>query len=153
MTTQDRLSGPFNEEIRSFIVFKRESGFTYTTAAFALSAFDKFSDISKDKDLSLKQLAEAWVEPCGDRPRYDDGACIRQLGQYLTEIGHPAAFTLLSGRGNRPRLIGVTDGPFGAEIEDFIDHKRSTGRKYVGAEYGLRAFDKFCSMSANELLM
>jgi len=137
-------------EIEEFIDFKRKSGSVYRNSEFALKAFDRFCAAEENQALSPQQLADAWVKPDNNNPKYDGGCCVRQLGLYLTEQSHPKAFTLLSAGGNAPRLLGVNPGPFESEIKEFVSQKRLTGRKYVIEEYCLKSFDKFCSMKENE---
>lgn len=144
--------GPLAKEIGEFINFKRQSGSPYTSSMFALKAFDRFCNAQENRALTPQQLAEAWVKPGDDKPKYDGGCCVRQLGQYLTTKGHPKAFTISSAKGNAPRLFGINSGPFVSEIKAFVEQKRSAGRKYVSEEYCLKAFDKFCSMKKNEFL-
>jgi len=149
---QDRFPGPLTKEIEEFINFKRQSGSLYTSSEFALKAFDKFCAAVENQALTPQQLAEAWVKPGDDKPKYDVGCCVRQLGQYLTAQGYPKAFTVLSAKGNAPRLLGINSGPFVREIKEFVDQKRSAGRKYISEEYCLKAFDKFCAIKENEFL-
>lgn len=149
---QYNLIGPLAKEIGEFINFKRQSGSPYTSSTFALKAFDRFCNAQENRALTPQQLAEAWVKPGDDKPKYDGGCCVRQLGQYLTTKGHPKAFTISSAKGNAPRLFGINSGPFVSEIKAFVEQKRSAGRKYVSEEYCLKAFDKFCSMKKNEFL-
>jgi integrase len=149
---QDRLLGPLTKEIKEFIDFKRQSGSLYTSSEFVLKAFDRFCAAVENQALTPQQLAEAWVKPGDDKLKYDDGCCVRQLGQYLAAQGHPKAFTVLSAKGNAPRLLGINSGPFVREIKEFVDQKRSTGRKYISEEYCLKAFDKFCAIKENEFL-
>jgi len=144
--------GPLAMEIEEFIDFKRQSGSVYRSSEYALKAFDRFCVTEKNQGMSPQQLAEAWMQPSDDKPRYDDGCSVSQLGQYLTETGNSKAFTVLSVKGNAPKLLGVNSGPFVDEIKGFVDHKRASGRKYTVARYGLRAFDIFCAMKENELL-
>jgi integrase len=144
--TQSASCGPLHEEISEFIDFKRGNGFSYTVAEFALRAFDRFSAAAENHGLSFEQLAEKWATPDNRKPKYDGGCCVRQLGQYLQETGHPKAFTALSANGFEPRLIGMGKGPFAEEIEVFIAYKRLANRSYVAAEYQLKSFDKFCAM-------
>jgi integrase len=152
VNTQDTLPGPLHEEIEGFIAFKQKSGSAYISSAYALRAFDRFCSTPENKGMTLQQLVEAWAVPSNGKPSYDGGCSVRQLGQYLTEIGHPKAFTALSDKGNGPRLIGIGRGPFAEEIKEFASYKRTEGRKYTTAEYCLEAFDKFCSMHENGLL-
>ena len=149
---QDKLLGPLTKEIEEFIDFKRRTGALYTSSEFALKAFDRFCATVESQDLTPQQLAEAWVKPGDDKPKYDGGCCVRQLGQYLTARGHPKAFTILSAKGNTPRLLSINSGPFVGEIKEFVDQKRSSGRKYITEDYCLKAFDKFCAMKENEFL-
>jgi hypothetical protein len=149
---QSETAGILTMEIKQYIEFKRNSGSQYTTSAFALNAFDKFCAATENRALSPQQVADAWCKQDGGKPKYDDGCSVRQLGQYLTEIGHPKAFTVLSAKGNAPKRIGVTDSPFTAEISDFVECKRQAGRKYFSAEFSLRAFDIFCAMKENEAM-
>lgn len=149
---QDRLLGPLTVEIKEFIYFKRKSGFLYTSSEFALKAFDRFCAAVENQALDPQRLAEAWVKPGDDKPKYDGGCCVRQLGQYLTAQGHPKAYIVLSAKGNAPRMLGINSGPFVREIKEFVDHKRTVGRKYITEEYCLKAFDKFCAMKENEFL-
>jgi len=95
---QDRLLGSLTKEIEEFIDFKRQSGSLYTSSEFALKAFDRFCAAVENQALTPQQLAEAWVKPSDDKPKYDGGCCVRQLGQYLTAQGHPKAFTVLSAK-------------------------------------------------------
>jgi site-specific recombinase XerC len=97
-------------------------------------------------------MAEAWMESDDGKTKHYYGYSVRQLGQYLTEIGHPKAFTVLSVGGNTPRMIGINPGPFAREIKEFVNHKRSVGLKYSTGEYGIKAFGKFCAMKENEFL-
>ena len=149
---QDRLHGPLAKEIEEFINFKQQSGCLYTSSEFALKAFDKFCASVENQDLTPQQLAETWVQPGDNKPKYDGGCCVRQLGQYLTAQGHPKAFTVLSAKGNAPRMLSINSGPFVREIKEFVDQKRSAGRKYISEEYCLKAFNKFCTMKENEFL-
>jgi len=149
---QNGLIGPLAKEIMDFIDFKQQSGSPYTSSGFTLKAFDRFCASAENRNLSPRELAEAWVTPDDDRPNYDDGCSVRQLGQYLTEQGHPKAFTVLSAKGNTPRLIGINPGPFDREIKEFIDQKRAADRKYVAEECCLKTFGKFCAMKENEAL-
>ena len=149
---QDRLGGPLTKEIEEFIDFKRQSGSPYKSSAFALKAFDRFCAAVENQALTPQQLAEAWVKPGDDKPKYDGGCCVRQLGQYLTAQGHPKAFTVFSAKENVPRLLGINSGPFVKEIKEFVDQKRSAGRKYITEECCLKTFDKFCAMKENEFL-
>ncbi|WP_028308340.1 tyrosine-type recombinase/integrase [Desulfitibacter alkalitolerans] len=149
---QYNLIGPLAKEIGEFIDFKRQSGSLYTSSAFALKAFDRFCNAVENRALTPQQLAEAWVKPGNDKPKYDGGCCVRQLGQYLTAQGHPKAFTVFSAKGNAPKLFSINSGPFASEIKAFVEQKRSAGRKYISEEYCLKAFDKFCSMKENEFL-
>jgi integrase len=149
---QDRLLGPLSKEIEEFIDFKRRSGFLYTNSEFALKAFDRFCAALKNQALTPQQLAEAWVKPGDNKPKYDGGCCVRQLGQYLTVQGHPKAFTVFSTKGNAPRLLDIYSGPFVREIKEFVDQKRAAGRKYISEEYCLKEFDKFCAMKENKFL-
>jgi len=149
---QDRFHSPLTKEIEVFINLKRQSGSRYTSSEFALKAFDKFCATVETQALTPQQLAETWVKRGDDKPKYDDGCCIRQLGQYLTVQRHSKAFTVLSTKGNASRLLGLSSGPFVREIKEFVDQKRSAGRKYICAEYGLKAFDNFCAMKENEFL-
>jgi len=43
-------------------------------------------------------------------------------------------------------------GPFAEDIREFVDQKRTLGRKYGSEEYCLKAFDRFCAMKENEFL-
>lgn len=147
---QDRFVGPLTKEINEFIDFKRQSGSLYKSSAFALKAFDRFCAALGNQALTPQQLAEAWVKPSDDKPKYDGGCCVRQLGQYLTAQGHPKAFTVFSAKGNTPRLLGIKPGPFAMEIKEFVVQKRSAGRKYITEECCLKTFDKFCAMKGNE---
>lgn len=149
---QERLLGPLTKEIEEFVDFKRQSGSIYTSSEFALKAFDKFCAAVENQVLTPQQLAETWVKPGDDKPKYDGGCCVRQLGQYLTAQGHPKAFTVLSSKGNAPRLLGINSGPFVREIKEFVVQKRASGRKYISEEYCLKAYDKFCTMKENEFL-
>ncbi len=149
---QYNLIGPLAKEIGEFIDFKRQSGSPYTSSTFALKAFDRFCAAIGNHNLTLQQLAESWVQPSEDKPKYDGGCCVRQLGQYLTAQGHPKAFTLLCTNRNVNRTLCITPGPFDREIKEFVERKRSEGRKYISAEYGLKAFDNFCAMRENEFL-
>lgn len=146
---QDVLIGPLAREIREFIDFKRQLGSTYTSSVAALKAFDKFCAETESQGMTPQQLADAWAKPDADKPKYDDGCCVRQLGQYLTETGHPKAFTVPSAKGHAPRQLGVSPGPFAEKIKEFVDHKRAAGRKYITEEFSLKAFDIFCSMKQN----
>ena len=149
---QDKLPGPLAKEIEEFIDFKRQSGSVYTSSEFALKAFARFCAAVENQTLTPQQLAEAWVKPGGDKPKYDGGCCVRQLGQYLTARGNPKAFTVMSAKGNTPRLLGINSGPFVREIKEFVEQKRAAGRKYITAEYCLKAFDTFCAIKENEFL-
>lgn len=149
---QGKLLGPLAKEIEEFIDFKHKSGSLYTSSEFVLKAFDRFCAAVENQGLTPQQLAEAWVKPGDNKPKYDDGCCVRQLGQYLTTQGHPKAFTVLTAKGNAPRLFAINSGPFFKEIKEFVDQKRSKGRKYISEEYCLKAFDKFCAMKENEFL-
>ena len=146
------LIGPLAKEIGEFIDFKRQSGSPYVSSAFALKAFDKFCIAMGNNNFTPQQLAELWVHPGEDKPKYDGGCCVRQLGQYLTAQGHPKAFTIFSAKGNVPRLLSINSGPFVREISKFVGKKRSEGLKYIYAECGLKAFDNFCAMKKNEFL-
>ena len=148
----DALKGPLTGEIKEFIDFKRQSGSDYISSECALKAFERFCVTEENQTLALWQLADAWCRPGDGKPKYDDGCSVRQLGQYLTEIGHPKAYTVLSATGRVPKRIGVNPGSFAREINEFIEHKRKSGRKYVIAEYGLRTFDIFCAMKENVAL-
>jgi len=142
-------NGLLSKEIKEFIEFKRKSGVDYESAGWALKAFDRFCSAPDNQKLDPQHLAEAWLRPGGDKPKSVDGCCVRQLGQYLTESGHPKAFTVLSDKGSSPRRVGVKPGPFTAEIGEFITHKRSTGRKYLNAEYCLVSFNIHCGTRDN----
>jgi hypothetical protein len=102
-----KYSGPLASEIMGFISFKREAGSVYTSSELVFKAFDRFCTLESNRYLTPQQLADAWVEPNTDKPKYDGGCCVRQLGQYLTELGHPNAFTVLSAGGRPPRMIFV----------------------------------------------
>lgn len=144
--------GLLTKEIRDFIEFKRQSGSLYLSSASALKAFDRFCAAMENQDMTPQQLASEWMKPGDGKPRYDGGCCVRQLGQYLTEQGHPKAFTVLSTKGNAPRLLGIKAGLFAREIEEFVGQKRAAGRLYISEECHLKSFDKFCAMKGNELL-
>jgi len=148
----DILQGPLAGEIRGFIDFKRQSGFDYISSECALKAFDRFCAAEENQTLNPQQLADTWCKPGDDKPKYDDGCSVRQLGQYLTEIGHPKAYTVLSVAGSAPRRIGVNPGPFAGEINDFVEYKRKSGRKYAAAKFCLKTFDIFCTMKKNETI-
>lgn len=148
----DILSGPFAKEIEEFVEFKRQSGSVYRSSEYALKAFYRFCAAMENHALDPQQLAVAWVQADEDKPKYDGGCSVRQLGQYLTAQGHPKAFTLLCAKGKAPRSLYITPGPFVREIKEFVDQKRTAGRKYINAEYGLKAFDNFCAMKENEFL-
>ena len=149
---QHILRGPLYGEIQEFISFKRQSGSKYNSSEYALRAFDRFCGTAENQALSPQQLADAWCMPDDDKPKYDDGCCVRQLGQYLTEIGHSRAFTVLSAKRNTPKRLGVKPSCFSEEIKSFVSKKKSEGRKYITGEYCLKAFDKFSAMRANEFL-
>lgn len=148
---QYRLLGCLTKEIEEFIDFKQQSGLLYTSSTFALKAFNRFCCTVENQALTPLQLAEAWVKP-DNKPKYDGGCCVRQLGQYLTEQGHAKAFTVLSAKGNAPKLLCINSGPFVMEITKFVDQKRSEGRKYISEKYCLKAFDNFCAMKENKFL-
>ena len=148
----DIFHGPLALEIMEFIDFKRQSGSEYVCSEYALKAFDRFCSAEEHQALDPWQLAEAWCRPGDGKPKYDDGCSVRQLGQYLTEIGHPKAYTVLSTTGSAPRRIGVNTGPFAMEVNEFVEQKRISGRKYVAAEFCLKTFDIFCAMKENEAL-
>ena len=113
---QDGFIGPLAEEIKEFIEFKRQSGSKYASPESALKAFDRFCAAAENQSMAPQQLAEAWVDPYGDKPKYDGGCCVRQLGLYLAAQGRPNAFIILSEKGNAPRLHGcVNSGPFAEE--------------------------------------
>lgn len=141
-----RYVGPLAMEIEEFIDFKRSSGSPYTSSESALKAFDRFCAVPENQKLTTQQFADAWMEPDEDKPKYDGGCCVRQLGQYLTEQGSPKAFTALSVSGRVPVMLGINPRRFEEEINKFVDHKRSVGRKYSSEEYCLKGFDKFCSL-------
>jgi integrase len=136
------------DEIKGFIDYKQKSGSKYVTSIWALKAFDRFCIASDDQRMTPPLLAEAWMKPGDDKPKYDAGCSVRQLGQYLTEIGHPKAYTICTARGNAPKLLGIEkSGPFANEIKDFINYKRAFGRKYINGEYSLKSFDIFCTIA------
>jgi len=139
--------GPLAEEIVKYIDFKHQSGSQSTSSEMALKAFDRFCVAMENQNMSPLQLAEAWVKRCDDKPKHDHGYSVRQLGQYLTETHHPKAFTVLDAKGNAPKPLGVHTGPFAEEIKEFIEYKRMTGRKYIIAEYCLKAFNIFCAIN------
>jgi len=139
--------GTLCSEINDFIDFKHKTGFAYTDAICALKAFDRFCAMEKNQGLTPMQLAEEWMKPGDGKPKYGGGHCVRQLGQYLTETGHPKAFTILSDKGNPPSKLFLNIGPFAEEIKEFVEHKRLAGRKYTAIECYLNAFDFFCAMN------
>jgi len=148
-TLQDVTQGCLAAEIKVFINFKQRSGLAYTSSIIVLNAFNKFCVAKENQSLSPQQLAFAWCKLGEGKPRYNDNCSVRQLGQYLTEIGHPKAFIVLSAKGNAPIPIGVNTGPFAVEIKEFIEYKRQSGKKYISAEHSLKNFDIFCSMKKN----
>ena len=87
-TQREAFTSHFSSEITEFINFKRQSGIGYTSTEFVLKAFDRFCSAANNQALTPQQLAEEWIKPDDDRPKYDGGHSVRQLGQYLTEIGH-----------------------------------------------------------------
>jgi len=148
-----RYLGPLSREIEEFVEFKRQLGYAYTNPEYALIAFDRFCVETENQGLAPLQLAEKWVKQIGDKPKHDRGHSVRQLGQYLTERGHPKAFTILTTSGNAPMAIGIKPSIFAAEINDFVSQKRLEGRKYDDGEFVISAFDKFCAMQENEFLI
>jgi len=144
--------GPLSIEIENFIEFRKQSGYAYTSSEAAFKAFDTFCVKIENQGLTPQQLAEAWVKPENGRPKYDGGCCVRQLGQYLSELGHPQAFTILCTGGRPPIAVGVNPGPFAMEINEFVNYKKSGGRKYEAGESGIKSFGKFCAMKKNEFL-
>ena len=120
---QYNLIGPLAKEIGEFIDFKRQSGSPYTSSTFALKAFDRFCAAMGNHNLTLQQLAKSWVQPSEDKPKYDGGCCVRQLGQYLTAQGHPKAFTLLCTNRNVNRTLCITPGPFDRESRSLLNEK------------------------------
>lgn len=147
----DTFSCSFTKEIGEFVMFRRQSGFSYRNSEYALKSFDMFCMTMKNLALNPQQLVDAWVQ-AGDKQKYNAGYAIGKLGQYLTAQGHPKAFTLLSEKGKAQQTLFITTGPFTNEIKEFIDQKRSTDRKYINSEYALKAFDNFCALKANEKL-
>jgi len=144
--------GLLANEIEEFIEFKRKSGSEYISSELALKAFNRFCATLENQTLTPQQLADAWVDPDNKMTKRAGRCCVRQLGQYLTEQSHPKAFTILSDGGNAPRALGIKPSIFAREIKEFIDHKRSTGRKYGIEEYSLKSFDRFCAMKKNDTL-
>jgi len=144
--------GPLASEIKEFIDFKRRSGFVYKTPEYTLKAFDRFCTAEENQGMAPQELADSWVKASEGRPKYDDGCCFRQLGQYLIETGNPKAFKVLSAEGNTPRQIGIKPGPFAGEIKEFVKYKQLSGRKYIAEEYCLKAFDTFCAIKEDGVL-
>jgi len=136
-----------SNEIKEFLAYKRQIGCTYITAEFELKAFDRFCDMEENRQLTPQELADAWMKPSDNKPRYGDGFSVRQLGQYLVETDHANAFSILSNKGNVARKLFIKIGPFEKDIKDFIEHKRLLGRKYIITEYYLNAFNLFCAMN------
>jgi integrase len=147
-----RYIGPLSREIEEFIEFKRQSGYTYTSHEYTLKAFDRFCAEIENQSLSPLQLAEKWVRPGCAGPKNHRGTTVRQLGQYLAERRHPKSFIISSDTGKSPRMVGIKSSVFAQEIKEFVDHKISEGRKYDTGKCGVKAFDKFCAMTKNELL-
>ena len=128
---QCRFHGLLAKETEEFIEFKQQSGSAYRSSECALKAFDRFCATFENSAMTPSQLAEAWIQPDKDKPKYDDGCSVRQLGQYLTAIGHLKAFSLNCATGKAPRTLCVTPGPFIREINEFVEQKRAAGRKYI----------------------
>lgn len=145
--------GPFAADIAEFVGCKRQAGLSYVSAGYELRAFDAFCAVAGRDRYSPQELADLWADRGrSSTPKYGDSNSVRQLGQYLTARGGANAFSLQTPSGNSPKIPRICDGPFAEEIFEFINCKKTSGRKYVNAGVGLSAFDSFCAMKANQAL-